>query len=316
MSKRQLLRVAGTNMTNPRQTASFLRKRFAEVGIRPDTHKGQNFLIDLNLVEILVDAAQLTKDDVVLEVGTGTGSLTALMAPQVAATVTVEIDPQLHVLAAEELIDCDNVTLLRGDVLRNKNTIHGDILAALKEPLSLPDRQLKLVSNLPYNIATPLISNLLKGPIVPVMMVVTIQKELADKITAVPRTKDYAALSVWIQSLSAAEILRILPPSVFWPRPKIQSAIIRIIPNDEQRRRIPDLEFFHTFVRALFLHRRKFLRSCLLSAVKNRLDKPEIDAIMNGLLLGATSRAEELSIDQIQQLSESVRNAIQVKESS
>jgi 16S rRNA (adenine1518-N6/adenine1519-N6)-dimethyltransferase len=303
-------------MTTQRQTASFLRNRFAEVGIRPDTRKGQNFLIDLNLVHLLVDAAHLTKDDVVLEVGTGTGSLTALMAQQAAAVVTVEIDPMLQVLASEELIDFNNVTMLQRDVLRNKNNIHDDIFAALSEPMSQPGRRLKLVANLPYNIATPLISNLLFGPLIPSLMVVTIQKELADRITAEPGSKDYGALSVWVQSVCEAETLRILGPSVFWPRPKVHSAIIRIRPDESKRQQIPDLRFFHTFVRAVFLHRRKFLRSCLLSAVKGQLDKPDVDAIMEQLVLGTTSRTEQLTVSQLQQLAEHVRQAIEAKQAT
>src|SRR6185369_3391183 len=103
------------------QTLSFLMRRFSEVGIHPNTRHGQNFLIDLNLVRLLVDAAQLEARDVLLEVGAGTGSLTSLMAPYVAAVVSVEIDERLHQLASEELIDFDNVTLLLRDVLRNKN---------------------------------------------------------------------------------------------------------------------------------------------------------------------------------------------------
>ncbi len=299
-----------------RQTASFLKNRFAEVGIRPDTRKGQNFLIDLNLLELLASEAQLTKDDVVLEVGTGTGSLTAQMAQQAAAVVTVEVDPLMHVLASEELIDYDNVTMLKQDVLRNKNAIDEGVYSALAEPLSHPGRRFKLVANLPYNIATPLISNLLFPPLVPSMMVVTIQKELADRITAPPRTKDYGALSVWVQSLCEAETLRILPPSVFWPRPKVYSAIIRVTPNDEKRQRITDLRFFHTFTRAIFLHRRKYLRSCLLSAVKGQLGKPEVDAIMEQRKLGETSRTEQLHVDELLQLAEVVRLAIETKQDS
>ena len=301
-------------MSGHRQTSSFLKSRFAQVGIRPDTRKGQNFLIDLNLVQILVTEAQLTKNDVVLEVGTGTGSLTALMAERAAAVVTVEIDPLLQVLASEELIDVDNVTMLRRDVLRNKNNVHQDVLDALLLQLNSPDRQLKLVANLPYNIATPLIANLLGGPLVPALMVVTIQKELADKMTAVPSTKEYGALSVWVQSLADAEILRVLPPSVFWPRPKVYSAIIRIAPSDKKRNQIADVDFFHRFVRALFLHRRKFLRGCLVSAVKNQLNKSDVDTIMASMGLGGTSRAEQLSIDQIRELSERVRQAVLAQE--
>src|SRR6185503_16284396 len=146
----------------PRQTKSFLLERFREMGIRPATRHGQNFLIDLNLVELIVDAADLTADDVVLEVGTGTGSLTALMAKRAAAVVTVEIDGHLFELASEQLIDLPNVTMLRLDALRNKNNFDDRVMNAVGETLTaVSGRRFKLVANLPYNIATPVVSNLL-----------------------------------------------------------------------------------------------------------------------------------------------------------
>jgi 16S rRNA (adenine1518-N6/adenine1519-N6)-dimethyltransferase len=115
----------------PRQTKTFLLERFREMGIRPATRHGQNFLIDLNLVQVIVDAAELTGDDVVLEVGTGTGSLTALMAAKAAAVITVEIDAHLFELASEELFDLPNVTMLRLDALHNKNTIDDRVMDAV-----------------------------------------------------------------------------------------------------------------------------------------------------------------------------------------
>src|ERR687891_1876852 len=114
-----------------RQTKKFLLDRFREMGIRPATRHGQNFLIDLNLVELIIESAELTADDVVLEVGTGTGSLTAMMAPRVAAVVTVEIDAHLFELASEQLVDLPNVTMLQLDALRNKNNIDDRVMDAV-----------------------------------------------------------------------------------------------------------------------------------------------------------------------------------------
>lgn len=292
-------------------------RRFQEAGLHPDTRKGQNFLIDLNLLGILADAAQLGPRDVVLEIGTGLGSLTAIMAPRVAAVVTVEVDPYLQQLAAEELFGFGNVTMLCQDALRNKNNLHQNILATVEEKLGeVPGGQFKLVSNLPYNIATPVISNLLSTPITPVSLTVTIQKELADRIVAQPSTKDYSALSIWVQSQCDASILRVMPPEVFWPRPKVHSAILHIVPNADKKARIPDLSFFHQFVRAMFFHRRKFLRSVLLSAFKGQLEKPEVDTIMAQLGLGAQSRAEELDVDSMLRLSETMRQHVAKRQGS
>jgi 16S rRNA (adenine1518-N6/adenine1519-N6)-dimethyltransferase len=291
-----------------RQTVSFLRRRFAEVGISPATRHGQNFLIDLNLVELLAEAAELERRDVVLEVGTGTGSLTALLAARAGAVVTVEIDPQLHQLAREELIALPNVTMLLQDALRNKNHFHPRVLETLRGKLAeIPDSRLKLAANLPYNVATPILSNLLLTDIVPVSMTATIQKELADRIMAVPKTKDYSALSVWMQSQAELDLIRELPPTVFWPRPRVTSAILRIRVRPEMRQRISDLSFFHSFVRALFLHRRKFLRSQLASALKSQLEKEEIDEVLSELSLSGQMRAEELTCDQILLLAETLR---------
>ena len=294
-----------------RQTISFLIQRFRDAGVRPDTRHGQNFLIDLNLVQLLAYSAKIERRDVVLEVGTGTGSLTSMLAQRAGAVVTVEISEELLQLAYEELVDFDNVTLLRQDALKNKNHFHPNVLQAVAEQLAVdPKRRLKLVANLPYNIATPVISNLLTTDMVPYSMTVTIQKELADRIGARPRTKDYSALSVWIQSQCAVEVIRVLPPTVFWPRPKVHSAIIQIVPDLNKRGRIPDLTFFHGFVRALFIHRRKFLRSGLLSAYKKELGKPAIDAVLADLGLGADVRAEQLDVEQLLVLCEKIRLAL------
>jgi 16S rRNA (adenine1518-N6/adenine1519-N6)-dimethyltransferase len=291
-----------------RQTLSFLLKRFKETGIRPHTKFGQNFLIDLNLLRLLFESAAVTRDDVVLEVGTGTGSLTALLAQQAAAVVTVEVDPRMFQLAAEELHRFDNVVMLHCDALKNKNHISPSVLDAVRAQLAAaPGRQFKLVANLPYNIATPILGNLLAEEDPLRTMTATIQKELAERITAKPGDKDYGALSLWIQAQCRVEILRILPPDVFWPRPKVSSAFIQITVDDELRRRIPDRKFYHDFLRAIFLHRRKFLRSQLLNAAKDKLDKPQVDAILDNLDLPPSARAEQLNVDEMLALCEAVR---------
>ena len=304
-------------MPTPRQTVSFLMQRFAEVGLQPNTRHGQNFLIDLNLVALLADAAAITADDVVLEVGTGTGSLTALLAQHAAAVVTVELDRHLHQLARESLVDCPNVVMLQQDALKNKNQFHPRVLEAVRLELGkAPGRRLKLAANLPYSVATPVISNLLATDLVPASMTATIQKELAERITAVPGTRDYGALSIWIQSQCRTQIIRILPPDVFWPRPKVESAIVQIVPEAERRARIPDLSFFHSFVRAMFFHRRKLLRSELVSAFRNELDKPAVDAVLAERGLSPTARAEELDADVMLALSEAVRRRLTVADGS
>lgn len=290
------------------QTLSFLLRRFSEAGIKPRTQLGQNFLIDLNLVRLLVRSAELTPDDVALEVGSGTGSLTALMAPEVAAVVTVELDRQLFALAQEELADLENVTMLNTDALAGKNRLNPEVLDAVGRQLAAaPGRRFKLVANLPYNVATPLVSNLLGLERPPESMTVTIQKEVADRIVARPGSKDYGALSVWVQSQCRVELVRVMPPGVFWPRPKVSSAIVRIVLEPERRAGIGNLEFFHSFVRSIFLHRRKILRWGLFSAFKGRLDKPAVDSLMRRQDLGPDARAEQLDPQRMLALAQAVQ---------
>jgi 16S rRNA (adenine1518-N6/adenine1519-N6)-dimethyltransferase len=298
-------------MESHRQTPSYLMRRFEEAGIQPDRRRGQNFLTDLNLVQLLADSAELESHDVVLEVGTGLGSLTGIMAPRAAAVVTVEVDARMYAMAAEELDQFDNVTMLHQDALKNKNHFHPRVLSVVDQRLKdVPGSRLKLAANLPYNIATPIVSNLLSTEVTPVSMTVTIQKELADRLAARPSTKDYSALSIWVQSQCSVRIVRVMPPTVFWPRPKVDSAIVHIVPDPTRRAQIPDLEFFHQFVRSMFFHRRKFLRSVMLSAYKKQLTKPEADQIMGDMGLGPDARAEQLSVEDMLRLCECVRGVV------
>jgi 16S rRNA (adenine1518-N6/adenine1519-N6)-dimethyltransferase len=304
--------VKGNMSTTNRQTVSYLNRRFRQVGLEPNKRHGQNFLIDLNLVRMIADTGDICPMDAVLEIGTGTGSLTAMMAEKAGLVVTVEIDEHLHQLAKEELESFGNVRMLLQDALRNKNNLSPTVLAPLLEWVQGgAGRRYKLVANLPYNVATPIISNLLMLDVPPVLIAATIQKELGDRIMAKPSTKDYSALSVWVQAVCDVQMVRVLPPNVFWPAPKVDSAIMRIEPNEARRRTIPDLGFFHTFVRSLFFHRRKFLRSVLVSAFKEQLGKPEVDAVLAGIpFFTPTTRAEELSVGQIQELSEAFRQTV------
>ena len=298
----------------PKQTLSFLLRRFREAGIRPQIRLGQNFLIDINLQGVLLEAAALGSDDVVLEVGTGTGSLTALLARRAAAVVTVEVDRHLFQLAGEELYALDNVTMLRADALKNKNRLNPEVLDAVAAQLaSAPRRRFKLVANLPFNVATPLISNLLALDRPPETMTCTIQKEVADRMVARPGSKDYGALAIWVQSQCRCQVLRVLPPSVFWPRPKVSSSFIQITLEPPRRERIADRAFFHDFVRSIFCHRRKFLRSELLAACKGKLEKPDVDRLLIRQGLDGTDRAERLDPDAMLALCEAVQSELSAR---
>jgi len=295
--------------SSDKQTLSFLLRRFQQAGIKPRTDLGQNFLIDMNLHRVLVETARIGPDDVILEVGTGTGGLTQQMAPLAAAVVSVEVDRDLHQLAGEELYYAPNVTLLLADALKTKSRIEPAVLEAVQRQLdAAPGRRWKLVANLPYSVATPLISNLLALDRPPCTMTVTVQKEVADRIVAPPGVKDYGAFAIWVQSQCRAEIVRVLAPSVFWPRPKVSSAFVQITLDETLRQRIPDRAFFHEFVRSMFCHRRKVLRSQLFRARKE-FDKAQVDQLLAGLGLEPTVRAERLGPEEMLRLCEAVRAA-------
>ena len=173
-------------MTPIRQTQSYLRNLFAKHGISPQRRLGQNFLIDLNIHDLIVDAAEVGSNDVILEVGSGTGALTSLMAARGAAVVAVDVDPAMAKLTAEAVAGLPNVRVLHRDALANKNRLDPEVLDNVRAALAAGSgKQLKLVANLPYHVATPLIVNLLVHPeLCPALMVVTIQKELAERICA------------------------------------------------------------------------------------------------------------------------------------
>ncbi len=292
-----------------RQTQSYLRNLFARRGIAPQHRYGQNFLIDLNIHELIFKAADIGPSDVVLEIGPGAGALTAIMAEAASAVVAVEIDPAMARLTKEATGGRLNVRVLNMDALASKHTIEPEVLSNVRAGLAVgPDRRFKLVANLPYNIATPILSNLLISPdLSPAMMVVTIQLELADRLKADANTNAYGGLSVLVQSLADVEIVRTLPPKVFWPRPKVDSAIVKITANPEKRARIADLAWFNAVVRKIFLHRRKNLRGVLHTAWKSHWTKPEVDALLETLGLTGTVRAEAMNVEEFLSLAEALK---------
>jgi 16S rRNA (adenine1518-N6/adenine1519-N6)-dimethyltransferase len=290
----------------PRQTTVFLKELFEQVGFTIDARRGQNFLVDLNLLDLLARAAEIRPDDVVLEVGTGTGGLTERLASTAARVVTVEIDPRLAQLARDRLVEHDNVTLVEGDALATKHRFRPEVLAAIDAARAAsPSGRFMLVANLPYCVATPVISNLLALPRPFDVAVVTVQREMAERMTASASTHAYNALSVWVGAQCRGEIIRILPPSVFWPRPKVDSAIVRLDLEPERRAAIPDLLRFHRFVRDVFCHRRKLLRGVLLRLAGGKSSeaaKAGVAAAYAALGLGPDARAEEISPDRFVEL--------------
>jgi 16S rRNA (adenine1518-N6/adenine1519-N6)-dimethyltransferase len=283
----------------PRQTFSYLRRLFALHDIRPKNKLGQNFLIDLNLLDLILRTAELSHEDLAVEIGSGTGGLTARLAQEAGAVLSVEIDQAFFSLAGEAVAGRDNVRLLHADILRNKNELNPLVLHALDELRRQTGcRQLKLVANLPYAVATPVIANFLLSDLPIERMVVTVQWEIAERLMARPGVKDYAALAVLVQSLADVFLIRRLPPSVFWPRPQIASAIVLIRPEAAKRARVGDVIRFRSFLRNLYTHRRKNLRGALASFPGGRREKTEVDRTLSEMGLDGMTRAEALSVEQ------------------
>ena len=294
-----------------RQTKTHLQQLLSQFGINPRTDLGQNYLIDLNIVEYVVEQAMLTPKDVVLEVGTGTGGMTAFMTQQAAHVISVDVDRNMHALAKAQLGERENLTLLLEDALHNKNRFSQVVLDEIHKQLAVdPARRLKLVANLPYNIATPVVSNLVATDLPWERMVVTIQLELGLRMQAKPRKSTYGSLSVWLQSQCYVKLLKRLPPSVFWPRPKVNSAIVRIVPNPRGRDTIHDRAFFHDFLRRLFHQRRKMLRGVLVGMYRKQVDKPVLDAILEEMKIEPSARAEELPPKTLVELSNQIQQKI------
>ncbi|MFM7033804.1 MAG: 16S rRNA (adenine(1518)-N(6)/adenine(1519)-N(6))-dimethyltransferase RsmA [Planctomycetia bacterium] len=289
-----------------RQTTAYLKHLFEQVGFTIDARRGQNFLVDLNLLDLLERSAGITPADVVLEVGAGTGALTERLARAAGRVVTVEVDPRLAQLARDRVIDFENVRLVEQDVLAGKHRFAPEVLEAIEEATAaLPGGRFLLVANLPYCVATPVISNLLALPRPFDSATVTVQREMAERMVAAAGSHSYNALSVWIGCQCRSEIIRILPPSVFWPRPKVDSAIVRLDLEPERRARIADLDRFHAFVRDIFCHRRKVLRGVLvrMAGGKQRADAAaRVDAVYATLGLDPSIRAEDIPPDRFVEL--------------
>jgi 16S rRNA (adenine1518-N6/adenine1519-N6)-dimethyltransferase len=280
------------NVPSPRQTLSYLRRLFSAHGLHAKSKLGQNFLIDINLLDLIVRAGELTATDNVLEVGTGTGSLTAKLAAHAGHVVTVEIDSSLAPVAREVVGERANVTFFHGDCLEKKSVLNPDMIAAWE---AVPGTK-KLVANLPYVIATPLISNLLVGRDDIERMVVMVQWEIAERLRASVNTKDYNALSVLVQGIADVETVRKVGPTNFFPQPKVDSAIVLIKPNAEKRKQVGDVVKFRNFLRALYVHRRKNLRQALAGFPTGRIEKSVVDAKLAELGIDGSGRAESLDI--------------------
>lgn len=283
-----------------------MKRLLSECGAKPNRIRGQNFLIDSSLMDFIMQSAQLDEHDVVLEPGAGAGNLTALLSPLCGRVIAVEIDDNLYAIAGKRLAPFQNVRLVHSDILQRGERISRYVAAAIEEELARdPQARLKVVANLPYIVSTAFTTAiLLHGP-VPERMIVMLQKEVADRMTAEPGGKEYGYLSVMVQAVARAHTLRRVPPGAFWPPPEVDSAIVEIIPDATLRECAGDLERLSNVASALFRHRRKQLGRILIMS-EFAADAYEASDILSKI--GATSkdRAETLSVDQIVRLTKAI----------
>ena len=255
---------------------------------------GQNFLIDAHVLEKIVSAAGITKDDCVLEIGPGIGTMTQYLAESAGQVIAVEIDTNLLPILADTLKDYSNVKVINQDILKV------DINELVKEYNN--GRPIKVVANLPYYITTPIIMGLFESNVPIDNITVMVQKEVADRMQVGPGSKDYGALSLAVQYYASPYIVANVPPNCFIPRPNVGSAVIRLTRYQEPPVQVKDPKLMFKLIRASFNQRRKTLKNCLNNSTDISFSKEEITKAIESLGVSPSVRGEALSLEQFAQL--------------
>lgn len=283
----------------PVQTKQDIAAIMEAAGLRPDRTLGQHFLIDGNLMRKLVASAELTASDIVLEVGGGTGGLSDQLATRAGRLVIVEIDHDLAPLLTERFDGFPNVTVIHGDALKNKHTIAPEVMEACRVGTAYqPESETphapspyKLVANLPYHIATPLIMNLLTASPRFDRMCFTIQKEVADRLVAQAGSRDFGPLAIVVQTTCEIAKVARLPAQAFWPAPKVESSMLRLDRKPHPFEQGDQLQRFLDLVHAAFAHRRKTLRFNL----SRHLDEAAMQKVLS--TVSGDERAERVELE-------------------
>ena len=255
---------------------------------------GQNFLIDAHVLEKIVSAAGITKDDCVLEIGPGIGTMTQYLAESAGQVIAVEIDTNLLPILADTLKDYSNVKVINQDILKV------DINELVKEYNN--GRPIKVVANLPYYITTPIIMGLFESNVPIDNITVMVQKEVADRMQVGPGSKDYGALSLAVQYYASPYIVANVPPNCFIPRPNVGSAVIRLTRYQEPPVQVKDPKLMFKLIRASFNQRRKTLQNGLNNSPEISFSKEEITKAIENLGVSPSVRGEALSLEQFAQL--------------
>ena len=256
---------------------------------------GQNFLVDISMLEKIVDSAEVTKDDIVLEIGPGIGTMTQALAERAGKVIAVEIDTALIPILKETLQDYDNVTVINEDILKL------DIDALSKENGGKP---FKVVANLPYYITTPIIMALLEGTAPIASITIMVQKEVAERMQVGPGTKDYGALSLAVQFYARPELVCTVPPECFMPRPKVASAVICLKLYETPPVEVKEPALMFKLIRASFNQRRKTLANGLTGDPSLGLSRDQVTAALSRMGLPEMVRGETLTLEQFAQLAD------------
>ena len=278
------------NLGNYTNTSEILRK----YQFRMQKKYGQNFLIDANILHKIVEAAQITEEDCVLEIGPGIGTMTQYLAEAAGRVIAVEIDKGLIPILEETLSPYDNITLMCADVIKV------DLSALAEENGGGP---LKVVANLPYYITTPIIMALFESRIPLESITVMVQSEVADRMQTGPGSKDYGALSLSVQYYAKPEVVARVPASCFTPRPNVDSTVVRLVRHKEPPVAVEDEAFLFSVIRASFNQRRKTLANGLANAGNLNLTRAQVERVLEEMGLPGTVRGETLTLERFTDLS-------------
>ena len=281
----------------PQNTIEILQK----YNFRFQKKFGQNFLIDTHVLERIISEAGITKDDFVLEIGPGIGTMTQYLCENAREVVAVEIDKSLIPILQDTLSEYNNVEVINEDVLKV------DIKKLAEERND--GKPIKVVANLPYYITTPIIMGLFESHVPLESVTVMVQKEVADRMQAGPGTKDYGALSLAVQYYSEAEIVANVPPNCFMPRPNVGSAVIRLTCHKDCPVKVTDEKWMFRIIRASFNQRRKTLQNGLGNDASLPVTKEQAKAAIESMGLSATIRGEALSLAQFAELANRLKDA-------
>ncbi|MFC3931503.1 16S rRNA (adenine(1518)-N(6)/adenine(1519)-N(6))-dimethyltransferase RsmA [Streptococcus dentapri] len=264
---------------------------------------GQNFLTDTNILQKIVDTAEIDQNANVIEIGPGIGALTEFLAESAAEVMAFEIDDRLIPILADTLRDFDNVKIVNEDILKS------DLQTRIKD-FANPDLPIKVVANLPYYITTPILMHLIESKILFSEFVVMMQREVADRISAEPNTKAYGSLSIAVQYYMEAKVAFIVPRTVFVPAPNVDSAILKMVRRDQPLVKVQDEDFFFDITKAAFVHRRKTLWNNLTNRFgKSEEVKAKLEQALAAADIKPTIRGEALSITDFAKLSDALQEA-------